>query len=467
MYSKRDYRQKYANGAAKAEAKHHYETQERREKNKGGRNGARKRLREKAEREQEKGQVSMSEADLEVLIEERINQALEDTEVQMKVQAAVKQQADKVEESRRKKVEQETRIYGPIQVEDEHQVRINPPGSETLLAHPVIERNTVVGGMLVKEREFSEGIYGKEVESIGKGEVSSPEPTSQSFEPAPKVPVPPIRHSPGLELPKEEPVHYSFYEKKGQRIDITLLLVKAFLAAIMNLICMVLAVSLKGLIAMVLFVTICVVMTAMLFIVLDLIRRLKEESTILHVYTLRDARAKGRELWDGRADGISLQSIKHWDPKTTSAKHIRQNYSEVEVVCLWFRWSTRFEWRDSDKLKLDEIERLKSLPNQSPTVLLEINELELAMWMQGGISLELMSQLAIGRNVKVRVDDDVLYSRLEMLAERINTINFQRTDTIFKQHVVANTVQVAYAMVKDYQRTMEGHSFPKPLPADK
>lgn len=137
---------------------------------------------------------------------------------------------------------------------------------------------------------------------------------------------------------------------------------------------------------------------------------------------------------DHRADLLSLMDMKHTDPLISYAK----------------------------------ITTKRSIVLALPATLLtpRIEILRLNFWtnwyeLKGGASHEMLAQICTAKNIKWGAKDDVTLMRISTLAEKVCTINLDKYAPIQKQHIVQNTILVAYFMFKDMEHTYRKVPFPE------
>lgn len=118
---------------------------------------------------------------------------------------------------------------------------------------------------------------------------------------------------------------------------------------------------------------------------------------------------------DLRADLISMQKIKHSDPLIVGCVHEKE-YS--------FKFKLTKDW--------------------SPCFVVH-RKTEV---LHGGVSLELLSQIAISRNLSIMDSEDAVIKRTIYHSDKINTININRYDALNGDSIVQNTALLAYGLYK-------------------
>lgn len=141
---------------------------------------------------------------------------------------------------------------------------------------------------------------------------------------------------------------------------------------------------------------------------------------------------------DERPDTNSMQDIKHHNAAIVTARHIVTRSLVFILPATFLSPTLRYEvplfWLTKTKILF------------------------------GGVSLEHLSQIATARNLRLNADSAITFQRIEMVSQKLNTINMSRYLPLTKRHVIQNTQLAAYFMFKDMER--ETGSFPFPIPVN-
>lgn len=184
-------------------------------------------------------------------------------------------------------------------------------------------------------------------------------------------------------------------------------------------------------------ITIPTVIMVMIYTAAAMKQSFQDSIEIVHVLKLSKANViRARDMFDLRADAISMQSLKHQDPL-------------IGVATITIQRSVVLQ-----------------LPSTLMTNKLEF--LRILFWqqeksMQGGVSHELVSQLTTSRNMNLRSDENISYTRFQVMADKMNTVNLSRYGTLYHEYVVANSVQTAFYLTLEMQQKHQYLHFPKVL----
>lgn len=161
-------------------------------------------------------------------------------------------------------------------------------------------------------------------------------------------------------------------------------------------------------------------------------RCIKQSWEKVHLVTLSRHKSTQHSK-DLRADMLSITDMLHKDPLISSARHTITISFVLAVPAT---------------LITNRVEILR----------IKVKTIEKDM--RGGVSHELLSQIAVSRNIKWGTAPDVALQRLTILADKMTTVNLNRYQTIQKQHIVQNTVFAAYAMFLDQEYECRQRPFP-------
>lgn len=117
---------------------------------------------------------------------------------------------------------------------------------------------------------------------------------------------------------------------------------------------------------------------------------------------------------DGRADGISMGALKHFDPI----------FATVEVETYDYTYGF---FRKEQKM----------------------------------VSLELLAQILIPANIKLTADDKTVFAKMQQTVSTLNSLNYNKYLAVSCEYVPQNTLVLAFAMFRHMKEGLRHQNFPR------